>query len=115
VTYVIAEPCVDLLDKSCIEECPVDCIYEGNRMLYIHPDECVDCGACEPVCPVEAIFYEDDTPEQWKDYYKANVEFFDDLGSPGGASKTGKIDKDHPFVAALPPMGEKAEGEKAEE
>src|SRR4051812_30719587 len=52
VTYVIAEPCVDLLDKSCMEECPVDCIYEGGRMLYIHPDECVDCGACEPVCPV---------------------------------------------------------------
>ena len=68
MTYIIAEPCVDLLDKACIEECPVDCIYEGNRMLYIHPDECVDCGACEPVCPVEAIFYEDDVPEQWKDY-----------------------------------------------
>jgi NAD-dependent dihydropyrimidine dehydrogenase PreA subunit len=102
VTYVIAEPCVDVLDKACIEECPVDCIYEGNRMLYIHPDECVDCGACEPVCPVEAIFYEDDTPDQWKDYYKANVEFFDDLGSPGGASKVGKIEKDHPLVAALP-------------
>ena len=62
VTYVIAEPCVDLKDKACIEECPVDCIYEGQRSLYIHPDECVDCGACEPVCPVEAIFYEDDTP-----------------------------------------------------
>jgi NAD-dependent dihydropyrimidine dehydrogenase PreA subunit len=102
VTYVIAEPCVDVLDRACVEECPVDCIYEGNRMLYIHPDECVDCGACEPVCPVEAIFYEDDTPDQWKEYYKANVEFFDDLGSPGGASKTGKIDKDHPLVAALP-------------
>ena len=83
MTYVIAQPCVDLLDKACIEECPVDCIYEGERMLYIHPDECVDCGACEPVCPVEAIFYEDDVPEQWKDFYKANVEFFDDLGSPG--------------------------------
>ena len=83
MTYVIAQPCVDLLDKACIEECPVDCIYEGERMLYIHPDECVDCGACEPVCPVEAIFYEDDVPEQWKDYYKANVEFFEDLGSPG--------------------------------
>src|SRR6186997_3042368 len=68
VTYTIAEPCVDIKDKACIEECPVDCIYEGARMLYIHPDECVDCGACEPVCPVEAIFYEDDTPEQWKDY-----------------------------------------------
>ncbi len=67
MTYVIAQPCVDLLDKACIEECPVDCIYEGGRMLYIHPDECVDCGACEPVCPVEAIFYEDDVPEQWKD------------------------------------------------
>src|SRR5262249_58801541 len=93
VTYVIAEPCVDLLDKACIEECPVDCIYEGNRMLYIHPDECVDCGACEPVCPVEAIFYEDDVPEKWKDYYTANVDFFEDLGSPGGASKIGKIDK----------------------
>ena len=94
MTYIIAEPCVDLLDKACIEECPVDCIYEGNRMLYIHPDECVDCGACEPVCPVEAIFYEDDVPEQWKDYTAANYEFFEDLGSPGGASKVGKIDKD---------------------
>ncbi len=73
MTYVIAQPCVDVKDKACIDECPVDCIYEGKRMLYIHPDECVDCGACEPVCPVEAIFYEDDTPEEWKDYYKANV------------------------------------------
>jgi len=60
VTYIIAQPCVDVKDKSCIEECPVDCIYEGDRMLYIQPDECVDCGACEPVCPVEAIYYEDD-------------------------------------------------------
>lgn len=106
VTYVIAQPCVDVLDKACIEECPVDCIYEGERMLYIHPDECVDCGACEPVCPVEAIFYEDDLPEQWKDFYKANVDFFEELGSPGGASKVGKINKDHPLVAALPPQGE---------
>jgi NAD-dependent dihydropyrimidine dehydrogenase PreA subunit len=103
VTYIIAEPCVDLLDKACIEECPVDCIYEGNRMLYIHPDECVDCGACEPVCPVEAIFYEDDVPAQWKDYIGANYEFFEDLGSPGGASKVGKIAKDAAFVAAQPP------------
>jgi NAD-dependent dihydropyrimidine dehydrogenase PreA subunit len=100
------QPCVDVLDKACIEECPVDCIYEGDRMLYIHPDECVDCGACEPVCPVEAIFYEDDVPDQWKDYYKVNVDFFEDLGSPGGASKVGKIDKDHPIVAALPPQGD---------
>jgi len=104
VTYVIAQPCVDLKDRACVDECPVDCIYEGKRMLYIHPDECVDCGACEPVCPVEAIYYEDDTPEEWKEYYDANVHFFDDLGSPGGAAKMGEIDKDHPLIAALPPQ-----------
>jgi NAD-dependent dihydropyrimidine dehydrogenase PreA subunit len=104
VTYVIALPCVDLKDKACVEECPVDCIYEGDRMLYIHPDECVDCGACEPVCPVEAIFYEDDVPEQWKDYTAANAEFFDDLGSPGGAAKHGLIAKDAAVVAALEPQ-----------
>ena len=63
MTYTIAQPCVDVLDRSCVEECPVDFIYEGKRMLYIHPDECVDCGACEPACPVEAIFYEDDVPD----------------------------------------------------
>ena len=107
MTYVIAQPCVDLKDRACVDECPVDCIYEGKRMLYIHPDECVDCGACEPVCPVEAIFYEDDTPEQWKDYYTANVDFFDDLGSPGGAAKMGVIDKDHPLIAALPCRAER--------
>ncbi len=53
--YVIASPCIDVTDKSCTEECPVDCIYEGDRKLYINPKECIDCGACEPVCPVEAI------------------------------------------------------------
>ena len=74
-------------------------------MLYIHPDECVDCGACEPVCPVEAIYYEDDVPEQWADYYKANVEFFQEIGSPGGAAKVGVVHYDHPIVAALPPQG----------
>ena len=58
-------------------------------MPYIHPDECVDCGACEPVCPVEAIYYEDDVPEQWAQYTQINADFFDELGSPGGASKVG--------------------------
>ena len=81
MTYVITQACVDVLDKACIDECPVDCIYEGDRMLYIHPDECVDCGACEPVCPVEAIYYEDDVPDKWKDFYNANVEFFSALTS----------------------------------
>jgi NAD-dependent dihydropyrimidine dehydrogenase PreA subunit len=103
VTYVITQACVDLLDKTCIAECPVDCIYEGERMLYIQPDECVDCGACEPVCPVEAIFFEDDLPRELQHYYRANVEFFTHLGSPGGAAGLGKIHSDHPIVAALPP------------
>lgn len=92
---------MDVKDKAWIDECPVDCIYEGDRMLYIHPGECVDCGACEPVCPVEAIYYEDDTPEKWAEYYKANVE----LGLPGGAAKIGKAHRDRPLVAALVPAG----------
>lgn len=111
MTYVIAEPCVDVLDRSCVEECPVDCIYEGGRALYIHPDECVDCGACEPVCPVEAIFYEDDLPEEWDGYLADNAEFFEQplpgrdsaLGSPGGAAKVGALPADAPLVASRPP------------
>jgi len=106
VTYTIAEPCVDIKDKACIEECPVDCIYEGARMLYIHPDECVDCGACEPVCPVEAIYYEDDVPEQWNQYTQINADFFVELGSPGGAAKVGLTENDPQVVKDLPPQGE---------
>ena len=102
MTYVIAEPCIDVKDKSCIEECPVDCIYEGNRMLYIQPDECVDCGACEPVCPVEAIYYEDDVPSQWREFGAVNGEFFVEIGSPGGASKVGGTGTDHAKVSVHP-------------
>ncbi len=58
------------------------------------------------MCPVEAIFYEDDVPDEWSEYVKANVDFFNDLGSPGGAAKLGKVDYDPPFVKNLPPMGE---------
>jgi ferredoxin len=100
LTYVIGEACVDVKDKTCIAECPVDCIYEGARMLYIHPDECVDCGACEPICPVEAIRYEDDVPQEWSAYVGVNSEFFAVLGSPGGASAVG-IQPDHPAITAL--------------
>ena len=78
MTYVIAQPCVDVKDKACIEECPVDCIYEGERTLYIHPDECVDCGACEPVCPVTAIFAEDDVPDAQKEYTPLNAQWYKD-------------------------------------
>ncbi|WP_419992762.1 ferredoxin [Streptomyces boninensis] len=102
MTYIITQPCIDLKDKACIDECPVDCIYEGPRMLYIHPDECVDCGACEPVCPVEAIFYEDDVPDEWSAYTPANIEIFESVGSPGGAAAHGPLESDHPVVAGSP-------------
>ena len=90
MTYTIAEPCVDIKDKACIEECPVDCIYEGARMLYIHPDECVDCGACEPVCPVEAIYYEDDVPDQWSGYTQINADFFVNWGHLAEHRRSGR-------------------------
>ncbi|WP_017578211.1 ferredoxin [Nocardiopsis kunsanensis] len=114
MTYVIAQPCADVLDRSCVDECPVDCIYEGDRMLYIQPEECIDCGACEPVCPVEAIYYEDDLPTEFDAYLADNEEFFtqplpgrtDPLGSPGGAARIGRVGVDTPMVASLPPQGE---------
>ena len=108
MTYVIGEPCIDIMDRACVDECPVDCIYEGERSLYINPDECVDCGACEPVCPVEAICYEDDLPESLKPYKEDNALFFAEplpgrqqaLGAPGGAGKLGPVGADTELVAA---------------
>ncbi len=102
MTYVIAQPCVDVKDRACLIECPVDCIYEGNRTLYINPDECVDCRACEPVCPVEAIFHEDDVPEQWAGYAAVNAEYF--RTSPGQDGQPVLRDGDHRLVAGLLPQ-----------
>lgn len=76
MTYIIAQPCVDVMDKACVDECPVDCIATGPTMLLINPAECVDCGACEPVCPVEAIYYEDDLPDDMAHYRRINSNFF---------------------------------------
>ncbi|MEU9035116.1 ferredoxin [Streptomyces sp. NPDC048352] len=105
MTYVIAEPCVDIKDKACLDVCPVDCIYEGNRSLYIQPDECIDCHACEPACPVEAIFPADELPDEWAHYTEVNRAFFvetTDIGSPGGAAGVPARQVDHPVVSALP-------------
>jgi|SRR5690348_5530400 NAD-dependent dihydropyrimidine dehydrogenase PreA subunit len=63
MAYVINEHCIDELDGSCVENCPVDCIYEGLRKRYIQPDECIDCGACLPECPVDAIIGPDESPD----------------------------------------------------
>jgi len=103
MAYVIAEPCIDVKDRACVGECPVDCIYEGARMLYIQPEECVDCDACVPVCPVTAIFSEDELPGEWKAFASINTGFFTEdvsgLGSPGGAAQAGPVTVDHPTVA----------------
>ena len=80
MTYVIAEPCIDVLDLSCVSVCPVDCIHyeEGtDRKLFIDPNECIDCGACEPECPVEAIFPEDALPDKWEPFVKINYAYPD--------------------------------------
>ena len=79
MTYIIAEPCIDTKDASCVEVCPVDCIYEGDDIYYIHPVECIDCGACEPECPVTAIFPDTEVPPEWTSYIAKNADHFDDV------------------------------------
>ncbi len=105
MTYVIASACIDVKDGACQTACPVECIYEGGRMMYIQPDECINCGLCLSVCPVEAIFAEEDLPAEERSYLEVNAEFFSpavtDWGSPGGANARYKTCKDHPLVAAF--------------
>ncbi|MBO8142483.1 MAG: ferredoxin family protein [Firmicutes bacterium] len=76
MAFVITEPCIGTKDAACVQVCPVDCIHEGEDQYYIDPDECIDCGACEPECPVEAIFPEDDVPEKWRSFIEKNRAFF---------------------------------------
>ena len=106
MTYVITDACIDVKDKACLDACPVDCIYEGGRTLYIQPDECINCGLCETVCPVAAIHADDRLPEELHRFLSINREFFEDgvtgWGSPRGADANYTTDKDHPVVAAWP-------------
>ena len=75
MAYIVAEPCIKCKYTDCVAVCPVDCFYEGDNMLVISPDECIDCGACEPECPVNAIFEEDDLPEKWNEYTELNEKY----------------------------------------
>ena len=110
MTYVISSACVDVMDKSCVEECPADCIYEGARSLYINPDECVDCGACKLACRMDAIEYETDLAEDEQRHLLDNADFFttvlpgrtEPLGNPGGADGLGRVGVDTPLIASLP-------------
>ena len=78
MAYIITEPCIGTKDASCVDVCPVDCIHstEEDEQYYIDPDTCIDCAACETVCPVNAIYFEDDVPEEWKGYVARNREWF---------------------------------------
>ena len=104
LTYVIAAACIDVKDGACQDVCPVECIYEGGRMMYIQPDECIDCGLCLSVCPVDAIHSEDELPAELLAFKTINATFFgpevSGLGSPRGASAANASQHDHGFVAA---------------
>ena len=106
VTYVIASTCIDVKDGACQDVCPVECIYEGGRMMYIQPSECIDCGLCLSVCPVDAIYAEEDLPENERVFGSANAEFFGPAitgwGSPGGVDARHISTRDHPLVATRP-------------
>ena len=89
MTYVVNDSCIKCKYMDCVEVCPVDCFYEGENMLVIHPDECIDCGVCEPECPVEAI--KPDTEPGLEEWLKLNAEYREDLaeyhGQEGSAGR----------------------------
>ena len=84
MSYVIAEPCIGQKDNSCVEVCPVDCIhptpdepdYDKVEMLYIDPEECIDCDACVEACPVDACFAEDQLPDEWAHFADINARYY---------------------------------------
>lgn len=106
MAYIIADPCIDEKDASCTLACPVDCIYEGGRMFYIQPDECINCGLCLSICPVDAIHYDEEMPKSLAPFEAANREFFGPSvtgwGEPGGWDAKHTTDMDHPLIAKWP-------------
>lgn len=104
MTYLISAGCIDVKDGTCASICPVDSIYEGGRMFYIHPDECINCGLCLSVCPVDAIAWEGEMNAEQRPFLAVNEEFFGpgvtNMGSPGGWEKSRSTELDHPVVAA---------------
>ncbi len=74
MTFVVSDACIKCKHTDCVEVCPVDCFYEGPNFLVINPDECIDCALCEPECPIDAIFYEDELPEDEQEFLELNAE-----------------------------------------
>lgn len=112
MSYVIGANCIDVLDRSCVEVCPVDCIYVGERKSYINLNECIDCGACEVECPVDAVFVDRRARKdpELAAYVEDTRSFFEEplpgrdapLGDPGGAQPLGDVGVDTAFVAGQP-------------
>lgn len=104
MVYVIASTCIDVKDGACQDVCPVECIYEGGRMMYIQPQECISCGLCLSVCPVDAIWSEDELPKHEQRFREINEEFFGPdvtgWGTPGGASAVYRTEQDHVEITA---------------
>ncbi|MBB5786122.1 ferredoxin [Jiangella mangrovi] len=109
MAYVIGSSCIDVMDRSCLQECPIDCIYEGARKLYINPVECIDCGACEPVCPEEAIAADRRIAAEQREFVEDNARFFTEalpgrsepVGTPGSAAAVGPLGVDTPLVSGF--------------
>ncbi len=105
MTLVIISPCIDIKDGICTTSCPVDCIYEGERMYYIHPTECIECGMCESICPVDAIRYADEVPEEEAPFIKLNQDAFKNNDGievfPGGWKKEHAPIPDPPELKAF--------------
>ena len=80
MTFVITEACIDVMDQSCIEVCPVDCIIaaDQDRMCFVHPLDCIDCAACESACPVGAIFLDSEVPKESAEFTELNALYFTD-------------------------------------
>ena len=108
MTYIVNEACIKCKYMDCVEVCPVDCFYEGENMLVIHPDECIDCGVCEPECPPEAILPDSDTEaEKWLELNRQYSETWPNITRKGETptdadefrDQTGKFEK---FFSAAP-------------
>ena len=106
MTLVILSPCIDVKDGICTTACPVDCIYQGERMFYIHPTECIECGMCESICPVDAIRYDDEVPPGEERFLSINGFPFRDadgkLAEPGGWSRDDEPVEDPEEVRSYP-------------
>jgi ferredoxin len=74
MAFVVTAPCFGCKHTDCVTVCPTECFHEGEQMLYIDPESCIDCGACATVCPTGATFYEDDVPSEWRDFIRLNAE-----------------------------------------